>query len=48
MKQFQLFSSLVLQADNTALIPPHMILDREAQGFNDLREKYGCNIKTYS
>lgn len=36
LKQLQLFHSLILQADPTALIPPYLSLDRNNQGFKDL------------
>jgi hypothetical protein len=37
MKQLQrLFHSLPLQADSTALIPPYLMIDRNAQGLQDL------------
>jgi hypothetical protein len=39
MKQLQLFHGLLWQADDTTLIPPHLTLDRQAQGFKDLLPK---------
>ncbi len=39
-KQLHLFFSIVLQADESALIPPYLKLDRESKGFKDLSNKF--------
>lgn len=53
-KQLHLFFSIVLQADETALIPPYLKLDRASKGFKDLSNKYQVadvkgftNVKRY-
>jgi hypothetical protein len=48
-KQLHLFSSIVLQANESALIPPYLKLDRESAGFKDLSMKYQVSdIKGFS
>jgi hypothetical protein len=47
-KQLHFFFSLVLQADETALIPPYLTLDRSSNGFKDFPHKYPvANIKGF-
>jgi hypothetical protein len=48
-KQLHLFFSMVLQADETALITPYLTLDRSSNGFKDLSMKYPvANIKGFT
>lgn len=48
-KQLHFFFSLVLQADESALIPPYLTLDRASNGFKDLSHKYPvANIKGFT
>lgn len=48
-KQLHLFFSMVVQADETALIPPYLTLDRSSAGFKDLSIKYPvANIKGFT
>lgn len=39
LKQLQLFQALIIQVDETALIPPYLTLDRNVVGFKDLSSK---------
>ena len=46
MKQLNLFFSLLLKADDKAIIPPYLIGDREARGIQDLSNTYTmANVK---
>ncbi len=46
MKQLNLFFSLLLKADERAIIPPYLIGDRDARGIQDLSYKYTiANVK---
>ena len=48
-KQLHLFFSMVLQADESALIPPYLTLDRASAGFKDLSFRYPvANIKGFT
>ena len=48
-KQLHLFFSIVLQADESALIPPYLKLDRDSAGFKDISIKYQVSdIKGFS
>jgi hypothetical protein len=48
-KQLHLFFSIVLQVDESALIPPYLKLDRDLAGFKDISIKYQVSdIKGFS
>lgn len=46
MKQLVLFISLGLQANDSAIIPPYLVLDRAARGIDDIARSFtGINLK---